>query len=214
MNISSHEGLSPISSNQSELHLIFDANEIVKDFELEDIEFVGGGGVISSFQAPCRSFTAFEDNNFNNQGDKNVNQVFDNDFTYTLGCGYTCVLSHWTHTRSTMHKGFFRNQERSDNVYDKATARVSGLMAGRCYEYQMYQYVDSDEFAHKSWSNANPYTYVTLCLYVCICLSCVCICLSVTVSLSVSLCLSLCLSVSPSLPLSLSLSLSYFFHPF
>ena len=51
MYITSQEGSSPLVSNEPQLHLIFQASEPVKDFEPEDIEFLGGGGVISSFQA-------------------------------------------------------------------------------------------------------------------------------------------------------------------
>ena len=51
MYITSQEGSSPLVSNEPQLHLIFQASEPVKDFEPEDIEILGGPGVISSFQA-------------------------------------------------------------------------------------------------------------------------------------------------------------------
>ena len=60
-------------------------------------------------------------------------------YTFNLEGGLTCVMAGWTHARA-----YARGMVRNATLPVPATATVSGLVPGRKYEYQVYQY--SEQF--------------------------------------------------------------------
>eukprot|EP00930_Biecheleria_cincta_P070356 TRINITY_DN5799_c0_g1_i1.p1 TRINITY_DN5799_c0_g1~~TRINITY_DN5799_c0_g1_i1.p1 ORF type:complete len:749 (+),score=108.20 TRINITY_DN5799_c0_g1_i1:97-2343(+) len=78
-----------------------------------------------------RAREASSTNDFNDRQDSDLDEG--SSHSYTLGGGYRCDLTGWTHTRSYA-MGFVR-----DKVGD-AFARVSGLTPGARYAWKIYQF--------------------------------------------------------------------------
>lgn len=78
--------------------------------------------------------TTFDENNFGDRPDSTLKEG--DTYSYTLGNGYKCALSGWTHTRDYA-KGYIRNTDGS------AFAKVSGLIPGAPYAWKVYQFASA-----------------------------------------------------------------------
>lgn len=77
----------------------------------------------------------------NNFGDrKNATLSEGETMSYTLGNGYKCALSGWTHAREYA-KGYVRNTEGS------AYAKVAGLIPGAEYVWEVYQFASHFKYS-------------------------------------------------------------------
>eukprot|EP00930_Biecheleria_cincta_P085845 TRINITY_DN7520_c0_g1_i1.p1 TRINITY_DN7520_c0_g1~~TRINITY_DN7520_c0_g1_i1.p1 ORF type:complete len:794 (-),score=126.83 TRINITY_DN7520_c0_g1_i1:269-2626(-) len=81
--------------------------------------------------------TTLDENNFGDRGDTNLAER--STYSYTLGNGYKCALSGWTHSRDYA-KGFVRSKAGS------AFAKVSGLIPGALYAWKVYQFASNFKY--------------------------------------------------------------------